>query len=226
MSVLYFHGEVTSMDSVFWGVHFRDLLVPGIGIAEKIIRPVIVYLLLVIGLRIAGKREMAQLNTFDMVVLLTLSNTVQNAIIGNDNSLSGGIIGAATLLLLNYFMVRMMFKHKKLERLVEGEPDTLISGGKIRESRLQKEAISIEELSEAAHKQGIASLSEVEKAILDPDGVLSFTRKEPTTELLRHQEILDRLDRLTAAIEKVAKTNTSKHNDPKKRGRNGTKDKR
>ena len=78
------------MGSVIWGIYINDLLVPGIGIAEKILRPVAVYLFLVIGLRIAGKRELAQLNTFDMVVLLTLSNTIQNSIIGNGNSLSGG----------------------------------------------------------------------------------------------------------------------------------------
>lgn len=211
------------MDSVIWSIHFKDLLVPGISIAEKILRPVIVYLLLVIGLRIAGKRELAQLNTFDMVVLLTLSNTVQNAIIGNDNSLSGGVIGAATLLVLNYFMVRLLFKHKRLEHLVEGDPDTLIRDGKIRVSHLQKEAISIEELAEAAHKQGIGSLSEVDKAVLDPDGVLSFTRKEPTSEVLRHKEILDRLDRLTSAIEKISKADKIKKST---RGKNGTKNKR
>src|SRR5712692_9419031 len=120
------------MDSKIW----TDILQPDISIVEKIIRPVIVYFFLVIGLRLAGKRELAQLNPFDLVVLLTLSNTVQNAIIGNDNSVSGGLIGAATLLIVNYMVVRSLYGHDKLEQLVEGAPDVLIENGAIRPDRL------------------------------------------------------------------------------------------
>src|SRR5467141_3881469 len=87
----------------------------GLPVAEKILRPIVVYVFLIAGLRLAGKRELAQLNPFDLVVLLTLSNTVQNAIIGNDNSITGGIIGAATLLAINYLVVRFLYGHKKLE---------------------------------------------------------------------------------------------------------------
>src|ERR1700751_5511357 len=97
-----------------------DLDVP---LLEKIIRPVLVYFFLIIGLRLAGKRELAQLNTFDLVVLLTLSNTVQNAIIGNDNSVSGGMIGAATLLLVNYVVVRFLYSHRALAPVVGGDPE-------------------------------------------------------------------------------------------------------
>ena len=85
---------------------FHDLLHSDISIVEKVIRPILVYLFLIVSLRLAGKRELAQLNPFDLVVLMTLSNTVQNAIIGNDNSLLGGLIGAATLLVVNYVVVR------------------------------------------------------------------------------------------------------------------------
>src|ERR1700693_3787219 len=102
------------MDPKIW----TDLLQPDISILEKIFRPVIVYFFLVIGLRLAGERELAQLNPFDLVVLLTLSNTVQNAIIGNDNSVTGGLVGAATLLIVNYVVVRFLFDHEKLDRLV------------------------------------------------------------------------------------------------------------
>src|SRR5512141_3101967 len=98
---------------------------------EKILRPVIVYIALIIGLRLAGKRELAQLNPFDLVVLLTLSNTVQNAIIGNDNSVTGGLIGAATLLLLNYIVVRFVYKNSNIEKLVEGDECVLIEHGVI-----------------------------------------------------------------------------------------------
>src|SRR5450755_2922463 len=90
-----------------------------ISIAEKILRPIVVYLFLVIGLRVAGKRELAQLNPFDLIVLLTLSNTVQNAIIGDDLTITGGVIGATTLLALNYVVVRVMHRSKWLEHLVE-----------------------------------------------------------------------------------------------------------
>src|SRR5260370_35407859 len=93
---------------------------------EKILRSVAVYLFLVIGLRLAGKRELAQLNPFDLVVLLTLSNTGQNAIIGDDNTITGGVIGAATLLLVNYLVVRFLFRHEKLDPLVEGAATVLI----------------------------------------------------------------------------------------------------
>ena len=136
------------MDSKFWS----DLLHPDVSILEKIIRPVIVYVFLVIGLRLAGKRELAQLNPFDLVVLLTLSNTVQNAIIGNDNSVTGGLIGATTLLAVNYIVVRFLFKHEKLERLVEGDSDVLIENGEIKHDRLRKELITLPELEMAAHK--------------------------------------------------------------------------
>ena len=101
------------------------------------------YAFLIVGLRLAGKRELAQLNPFDLVVLLTLSNTVQNAIIGEDNSVTGGVIGASTLLLVNYVLVRFLSRHEKLERFVEGDPDVLIENGRITIDCLKKEAISV-----------------------------------------------------------------------------------
>src|SRR5438105_1304376 len=97
---------------------WTDLFVLGLPVAEKVLRPVIIYLFLVIGLRFAGKRELAQLNPFDFVVLMTLSNTVQNGIIGDDNSVTGAIIGAGSLLVVNYVVVRVLFGHEQLERLV------------------------------------------------------------------------------------------------------------
>src|ERR1700733_1344663 len=91
-----------------------------VPLLEKIARPIVVYLFLVIFLRIFGKRELAQLNPFDLVVLLSLSNTVQNAIIGNDNSVSGGVIGAFSLLTINWLLTRLLFKSPKLEEALEG----------------------------------------------------------------------------------------------------------
>src|SRR5438034_7714930 len=104
----------------------HDMFALGLPVAEKILRPLMVYAFLIVGLRLAGKRELAQLNPFDLVVLLTISNTVQNAIIGNDNSVTGGIIGAATLLAVNYGVVRFLYTHERIDRLVEGDCDVLI----------------------------------------------------------------------------------------------------
>jgi len=172
----------------------------GLPIAEKILRPIVVYFFLIFGLRLAGKRELAQLNPFDLVVLLTLSNTVQNAIIGDDNSVTGGLIGAATLLALNYAVVRFLYGHDKLEQLVEGAPDVLIENGVIQPDRLRQELITLQELEAAAHKQGLASLDEVDRAVLEPGGSICFLAKKPTPDATRHDEIMKRLDRLSAQV--------------------------
>jgi uncharacterized membrane protein YcaP (DUF421 family) len=184
------------MHSKLW----TDMFVLAIPVAEKILRPIVVYFFLVIGLRLAGKRELAQLNPFDLVVLLTLSNTVQNAIIGDDNSVTGGIIGAATLLLVNFLVVRFLFRHQKLDSLVEGEATVLIEHGRILEDKLAKEVLSLEELEAAAHKQGFGDLLEVDRATLDPSGTISFTGKKPAPEEARHRELLKRLDQLTREV--------------------------
>ena len=178
----------------------HDMFVLGLPVAEKILRPITVYFFLVAGLRVAGKRELAQLNPFDLVVLLTLSNTVQNAIIGDDNSVTGGLIGATTLLSVNYVVVRFLFEHEKLDRLVEGDPDVLIEKGVVRNDRLRKELITRGELEAAAHKQGFASLDEIDRAILDPGGSICFLGKKPTPETERHRELLARLDQLSAQL--------------------------
>src|SRR5213595_1300778 len=121
---------------VVWHDVWNDLFVPDVSILEKIVRPVLVYVFLIVGLRVAGKRELAQLNPFDLVVLLTLSNTVQNAIIGDDNSITGGILGAATLLAVNALVVRFLYSHERLDRLVEGSPSILIEQGRLRRKAL------------------------------------------------------------------------------------------
>ena len=178
----------------------HDMFVMGLPLAEKMARPVLVYVFLIVGLRLAGKRELAQLNPFDLVVLLTLSNTVQNAIIGDDNSVTGGVIGATTLLAVNYFVVRFLFDHEKLDRLVEGDPDVLMKDGQVCEDRLRAELITRNELEAAAHKQGFSSLDEIDRAILDPGGSISFFAKKPTPESERHQELLARIDQLSAQL--------------------------
>jgi len=179
---------------------WKDMFVMGLPLLEKILRPVIVYIFLVISLRLSGKRELVQLNPFDLVVLLTLSNTVQNAIIGEDNSVLGGLIGATSLLLTNYLVVRFLYDHRKIDQIVEGSADVLIENGKLRTQHLKKELITMAQLEAAARKQGFASLREVEQCILEPGGTLTFLGKKPSGEDVRHQELLGRLELLAQEL--------------------------
>jgi uncharacterized membrane protein YcaP (DUF421 family) len=179
---------------------WKDMFVMGLPLLEKILRPIIVYAFLVVSLRLSGKRELVQLNPFDLVVLLTLSNTVQNAIIGDDNSVSGGLIGAASLLLINYLVVRFLYDHSKLDQLVEGQADVLIENGTVLTAHLKRELITMPQLQAAARKQGFDALSEVEKCVLEPGGTLSFIGKRPEPESLRHQEVVARLEKLMEEV--------------------------
>ena len=185
---------------------WKDMFVLGLPLLEKILRPIIVYLFLVISLRLSGKRELVQLNPFDLVVLLTLSNTVQNAIIGDDNSVSGGLIGATSLLLINYLVVRFLYGHSKLEQIVEGRSDLLIENGKVQAERLRKELITTAQLEAAARKQGFDSLADVDRCMLEPGGTLSFAAKKPATEEVRHKELVGRLEKL---MEEIVRLKTS-----------------
>ena len=177
-----------------------DMFVLGLPIAEKIARPIIVYVFLIVGLRLAGRRELAQLNPFDLVVLLTISNTVQNAIIGEDDSVTGGIIGAATLLVVNYGVVKFLYTHEKVDRFIEGDQCVLIDNGVLNADRLKHELITRSEIETAAHKQGFGSLEEIDRAVLDPGGGISFSAKKPGPDRTRHEEIMGRLDELSAQI--------------------------
>jgi uncharacterized membrane protein YcaP (DUF421 family) len=176
------------------------VLPPDVSVLEKIVRPILTYFFMVIGIRLAGKRQLAQLNPFDLVVLLILSNTVQNAIIGNDNTVWGGIIGATTLLVLNYGVNRLMYNHRRLENLVEGEPDILIDNGKLEMKHIECELITMQELEAAARKQGFGTLGEVERAVLEPGGTITFKGKTPGTDERRHQELVEHISLLRREI--------------------------
>lgn len=179
---------------------WKDMFVMGLPLLEKILRPIFIYAFLVVSLRLSGKRELVQLNPFDLVVLLTLSNTVQNAIIGEDNSVLGGIIGATSLLVTNYLVVRFLYDHRKLDQLVEGRADVLIENGKVKSQHLKQELITMAQLEAAARKQGFESLRDVEQCILEPGGTLSFIGKKPAAEDIRHQELVGKLERLAQEI--------------------------
>jgi uncharacterized membrane protein YcaP (DUF421 family) len=184
---------------------WKDMFVLGVPILEKILRPIIVYVFLIAGLRLSGKRELAQLNPFDLVVLLTLSNTVQNAIIGDDNSVTGGIIGATSLLAVNYLVVRFLYDHRKIDQIVEGRADILVEDGKVHEHKLKRELITKEELAAAARRQGFETLSEVRQCVLEPGGTLTFIAKKPDTEDIRHAEVMKKFDLLAEEIARLRK---------------------
>ncbi|MBS1964950.1 MAG: DUF421 domain-containing protein [Chloroflexi bacterium SZAS-1] len=180
---------------------FGDMFYLGLPILEKVLRPIIVYIFLIVGLRLAGKRELAQINTFDFVVLLMLSNTVQNAIIGDDNTVTGGIIGAISLLVANYLVVRFMFRHTKLTQLLDGAPVTLIKHGKLQRRQLDHELITRNELMAAAYRQGFRSLENIEECVLETGGSLAFIPKDPNPARTHHDDIVRRLDLISAQLQ-------------------------
>lgn len=169
-------------------------------VLEKLARPVIVYLVLVVLLRLFGKRELAQLNPFDLVVLLSLSNTVQNAIIGDDNSVSGGVIGAFGLLAINWLVARTLYRSPRLTKLLGGQPTVLIRNSKVDEKALKNESLTIEELMDVLHKQGFEGLHQVKNCTLEPNGTFYIEAADPSLDERRHAELLQKLETLSQEL--------------------------
>jgi uncharacterized membrane protein YcaP (DUF421 family) len=169
-------------------------------ILEKLLRPVIVYLVLVLLLRLFGKRELAQLNPFDLVVLLSLSNTVQNAIIGEDNSVTGGVIGAFSLLAINWLVVRVLFRSRRLTHAFEGRATVLVRNGQIDQRALKRESLTREELIEVIHRQGFEDVHLVRKCELEPNGTFYVEAFDPSAADKRHAELVARLDTLSREV--------------------------
>jgi uncharacterized membrane protein YcaP (DUF421 family) len=197
---LFYLNAVVLLDWHALGVNLLQLgaspLV--ISIVEKVIRPVAVYLLLVVALKAFGKRILAQLNPFDFVVLLTLSNTVQNAIIGNDTSLSGGIIGAAALLATNALLVRWYYRGPTVEHRMIEQDLYLIKDHRPQEATLHQLRINIGELTARAHERGFDDLSEVETAVLYPNGTIYM--KGESSDSARLEELLTQLQALRQEV--------------------------
>ena len=169
-------------------------------VLEKLLRPVVVYLVLVILLRLFGKRELAQLNPFDLVVLLSLSNTVQNAIIGEDNSVTGGIIGAFSLLAINWLVVRVLFRSQKLTRVLEGRAAVLIRDGQLDQRAIDRESLTREELQDVIHRQGFQDFHQVHRCELEPNGTFYVEAFDPSVADKRHAELMARMDELQGMI--------------------------
>ena len=151
---------------------------PEISTGEKILRSLIVYFFLLLMLRLLGKREVSQMTVFDLVVLLILSNVLQNAMIGPDNSVTGGLIGATSILVANWLVGRLAFKSKRFGRAVEGVPVVMVHHGQFVEPNLSRESISKEDLLSTLRTQGIFDLQEVRVAVLEPSGKLSVMKED------------------------------------------------
>jgi uncharacterized membrane protein YcaP (DUF421 family) len=140
---------------------------------QIVVRTGIIYLLVLIGVRLSGKREVGQMTPFDLTLLLLLSNSVQNAMTGPDTSLAGGAVAACTLLVLNYGVAAVSGSNRRLRRLIEGEPSLLVHDGKVIESHMARERVSMDELHRALREHGINSCDQVALAVLEVDGSIS-----------------------------------------------------
>ena len=171
------------------------MLIPEVQISEKIVRPLVVYFFLLIAFRIAGKRELGQMTPFDLIVLLTISNVLQNAMIGPDNSLTGGLIGGLTLFVANGLIGRLTIHFPGMTKLLEGEPTPLIENGRIMTKNLRREVMTRTELERAIRKHGLdpeADLPRVKKALLEQDGTVTIILKSELNQG-RPQKIMAKL---------------------------------
>lgn len=171
-----------------------------VSLLEKILRPILVYLVLIVLIRIFGRRELGQLNPLDLIVLLMLSETIQNAIIGEDSSVTGGIIGAGVLLLMNYVFAFLKFRSKTLETFIEGKPSVLIEDGKLNESVVRREMLTKEDLDVVAHEEGYSSADEIKKCVLDPNGTFLVEGKEDSKDEKFKKDVLQKIENLSKQI--------------------------
>ena len=143
---------------------------------QILLRTGAIYLLVLIGVRLSGKREVGQMTPFDLTLLLLLSNSVQNAMTGPYTSLMGGAVAACTLLLLNYLVADISGLNRRFRKLIQGQPSLLVHDGKVIESHMAKEHVSLDELHRALREQGISSMDQVALSVLEVDGSISFLK--------------------------------------------------
>lgn len=154
------------------------LLVPTESIALLVLRSVVVYAFLIAALRLAGRRELAQMTSFDLVLLLVIANAVQNSINAGDNSLTGGLVSAVTLVVLNWLVGWAVYRWPRLERLVQGRPIRIVTDGRVHVPAMRRELLTLSELRSALRKQGIMRIGDCEQVVLEPDGTLSAVRRD------------------------------------------------
>jgi uncharacterized membrane protein YcaP (DUF421 family) len=149
-----------------------------ISMLEIVLRTAIVYAVILIGIRLSGKREVGQMTPFDLALLLLISNAVQNAMTGPDTSVSGGIVAATTLLLINAALTQLVWKNRKARKIIEGSPTILIRHGKLIEEHLRKEKVTEDSLTQALREHGIATIRDVSIAVLEIDGSISVLKND------------------------------------------------
>ena len=171
--------------------------------AEKMIRPILVYGALIVLLRIFGKRELAQLNPLDLIVILLLSNTVQNAIIGNDTSLVGGVVGAIFLLGANSFFAHVKFRSERLETLIEGKPLKVVDQGKLDEKQLSRELLTESDLDIIAHENDLEDRHDIETLVIDTNGTFLVEGKNEIKDARFKREVLEKIDHLTKQLNEL-----------------------
>jgi uncharacterized membrane protein YcaP (DUF421 family) len=152
------------------------LWIPDVPLVEKVVRSVVVYVFLLAAFRLVGKRQVGQMTPFDLVVLLIISNIVQNALIGDDNSLGGGLLGATTILVVNALVAWMTFRSKRLRRVVEHTPTILVRHGQICWENLARERLSLSEFHAALRREGVVTVRGLRYVLLEQDGHLSVLR--------------------------------------------------
>ncbi|HEY3211415.1 MAG TPA: YetF domain-containing protein [Actinomycetota bacterium] len=153
---------------------WHNLVSIGSSWQERAVRAIVVYVFLLVLFRVFGRRELGQLTGFDIIVLLTISNILQNSMIGNDNSVIGGMIGAAVLLAANLTLAYVVFRSRRAERLIEGGPKILIQDGKLQETQVSSELLTEQDLISAVHREGLESFDDVHLAIAEPNGMISI----------------------------------------------------
>ncbi|HET7173312.1 MAG TPA: YetF domain-containing protein [Nocardioidaceae bacterium] len=179
---------------------WHDIFTLGEPALDKVIRAVLIYAFLVLALRVAGKRELAQLNTLDFVVLLAVANAVQNGLIGNDSSVTGAVLGAAVLFVVNGSLAFVLFRQARLRRLVEGTATVLVRGGVIDIHSMRREGMTDDDLLVVAQEAGVESLDEIDSARLEPSGKVVVVPRRPDASQQRYDDLVRRLDELTALV--------------------------
>jgi uncharacterized membrane protein YcaP (DUF421 family) len=164
--------------SDLFALPWREILLPQLTWTEKALRPLLVYLVLLLIFRLSSKRALAQATLFDFLIILLISNVVQNAMIGEDNSVAGAIVGVVTLVLLSYFLSQATARSRPLRHLLEGQPALLIRNGILDERTIQRHSVSRNDLFAAIRKQGLTRLADVGFAILELDGSISIIRAD------------------------------------------------
>ncbi len=171
------------------------LLVPETSALALVVRAVVVYGFLLVALRVAGRRELAQMTSFDLVLLLVISNAVQNSINAGDNSLGGGLVSAVVLVVLNWIFGYAVWRWRGVERVVEGKPLRIVTDGKVHVGALRRELLTLAELRSALRKQGIGRITDCRAVVLEPDGTLTAVRRDvvqrPLSELAHPERLYE-----------------------------------